>query len=74
MEANLQKQKERDKKNLDDLWYDEHNPRETLRDLEERLRKDSICVNRLEKIDRELWKKIEKILQQIFKDKLLLNY
>lgn len=63
MEANLQKQKERDKKNLDDLWYDLHNPRETLRDLEERLRKDSICVNRLEKIDRELWKKIEKILQ-----------
>ena len=56
MEANMQKQKEWEEINLGDLWYDQYNPREMLRDLQDRLRRDNIRVDGLEEIDREYCK------------------
>lgn len=52
VEANVQKQKEREERNIDDLWYENENLQEKLRVLEDKSRRNNILVDGLEELDK----------------------
>ena len=48
----MQKQKEREERNIDDLWYENENLQEKLRVLEDKSRRNNILVDGLEELDK----------------------
>lgn len=68
----MQKQKEMEERNIYDMWHENENLKEKLKDLEDRSCSVNIYMGELEAVDRESWEQTEHILY--CKRCLKLNY
>ena len=68
---NLSKQKH--KEDINELWKDNDQLCERLRDLEDRSRRDNLRIDGIAEVENETWEQTEQILQNLFKEKLQLE-
>ena len=67
VDDNLSKQKQKHKEDINELWKDNDQPCERLRDLEDRSRRDDLRIDGIAEVENEMWEQTEKILQNLFK-------
>ena len=67
VDDNLSKQKQKHKEDIHELWKDNDQPCERLRDLEDRSRRDNLRIDGIAEVENEMWEQTEKILQNLFK-------
>ena len=67
---NLSKQKQKHKEDINELWKDNDQLCERLRDLEDRSRRDNLRIDGIAEVENEMWKQI---LHNLFKEKLELE-
>ena len=70
---NLSKQKQKHKEDMNELWKDNDQLCERLRDLEDRSRRDNLRIDGIAEVENETWEQTEEILQNLFKEKLQLE-
>ena len=70
---NLSKQKQKHKEDINELWKDNDQLCERLRDLEDRSRRDNLRIDGIAEVENETWEQTEEILQNLFKEKLQLE-
>ena len=70
---NLSKQKQKHKKDINELWKDNGQLCERLRGFEDRSRRDNLRIDGIAKMENETWEQTEEILQNLFKEKLQLE-
>ena len=70
---NLSKQKQKHKEDINELWKDNDQLCERLRDLEDRSRHDNLRIDGIAEVKNETWEQTEEILQNLFKEKLQLE-
>ena len=70
---NLSKQKQKHKEDINELWKDNDQLCERLRDLEDRSRRDNLRIDGIAEVENETWEQTEEILQNLFKEKLPLE-
>ena len=70
---NLSKQKQKHKEDINELWKDNDQLCERLRDLEDRSRRDNLRIDGLAELENETWEQTEEILHNLFKEKLELE-
>ena len=73
MDDNLSKQKQKHKEDISELWKDNDQFCERLRDLEDRSRLDNLRIDGIAEVENETWEQTEEILQNLFKEKLQLG-
>ena len=67
---NLSKQKQKHKEDINELWKDNDQLCERLRDLEDRSRRDNLRVDGIAELENETWEQTEEILHNLFKEEL----
>ena len=70
---NLSKQKQKHKEDINELWKDNDQLSERLRDLEDRSRRDNLRIDGIAELENETWEQTEEILHNLFKEKLELE-
>ena len=70
---NLSKQKQKHKEDINELWKDNDQLCERLRDLEDRSRRDNLRIDGIAELENETWEQTEEILHNLFKEKLELE-
>ena len=70
---NLSKQKQKHKEDINELWKDNDQLCERLRDLEDRSRRDNLRIDGIAELENETWEQTEEILQNLLKEKLQLE-
>ena len=70
---NLSKQKQKHKEDINELWKDNDQLCERLRDLEDRSRRDNLRIDGRAEVENETWEQTEEILRNLFKEKLELE-
>ena len=70
---NLSKQKQKHKEDINELWKDNDQLCERLRDLEDRSRRDNLRIDGIAEVENETWEQTEEILHNLFKEKLELE-
>ena len=70
---NLSKQKQKHKEDINELWKDNDQLCERLRDLEDRSRRDNRRIDGIAELENETWVQTEEILHNFFKEKLELE-
>ena len=70
---NLSKQKQKHKEDINELWKDNDQLCERLRDLEDRSRRDNLRIDGIAEVENETLKQTEEILHNLFKEKLELE-
>ena len=70
---NLSKQKQKHKEDINELWKDNDQLCERLRDLEDRSRRDNVRIDGIAELENETWEQTEEILHNLFKEKLELE-
>ena len=70
---NLSKQKQKNKEDINELWKDNDQLCERLRDLEDRSRRDNLRIDGIAELENETWEQTEEILHNLFKGKLELE-
>ena len=70
---NLSKQKQKLKEDINELWKDNDQLCERLKDLEDRSRRDNLMIDGIAEVQNEMWEQTEEILQNLFKEKLQLE-
>ena len=70
---NLSKQKQKHKEDINELWKDNDQLCERLRDLEDRSRSDNLRIDGIAEVENETWEQGEEILHNLFKEKLELE-
>ena len=70
---NLSKQKQKHKEDINELWKDNDQLCEGLRDLEDRSRRDNLRIDGIAELENETWEQTEEILHNLFKEKLELE-
>ena len=70
---NLSKQKQKHKEDINELWKDNDQLCERLRDLEDRSRRDNRRIDGIAELENETWEQTEEILHNLFKEKLELE-
>ena len=70
---NLSKQKQKHKEDINELWKDNNQLCERLRDLEDRSRRDNLRIDGIAELENETWEQTEEILHNLFKEKLELE-
>ena len=70
---NLSKQKQKRKEDINELWKDNDQLCERLRDLEDRSCRDDLRIDGIAEVENETWEQTEEILQNLFKEKLQLE-
>ena len=70
---NLSKQKQKHKEDINELWKDNDQLRERLRDVEDRFRRDNLRIDGIAEVENETWEPAEQILQNLFNEKLQLE-
>ena len=70
---NLSKQKQKHKEDINELWRDNDQLCERLRDLEDRSRRDNLRIDGIAELENETWEQTEEILHNLFKEKLELE-
>ena len=70
---NLSKQKQKQKEDINELWKDNDQLCERLRDLEDRSRRDNLRIDGIAELENETWEQTEEILHNLFKEKLELE-
>ena len=70
---NLSKQKQKHKEDINELWKDNDQLCERLRDLEDRSRRDNLRIDGIAEVENETWEQTEEILQNLLKEKLQLE-
>ena len=70
---NLSKHKQKHKEDINELWKDNDQLCERLRDLEDRSRRDNLRIDGIAEVENETWEQTEDILQNLFKEKLQLE-
>ena len=70
---NLSKQKQKHEEDINELWKDNDQLCERLRDLEDRSCRDNLRIDGIAEVENETWNKTEEILQNLFKEKLQLE-
>ena len=73
VDDNLSKQKQKHKEDISELWKDNDQFCERLRDLEDRSRLDNLRIDGIAEVENETWEQTEEILQNLFKEKLQLG-
>ena len=73
MDDNLSKQKQKHKEDISELWKDNDQFCERLRDLDDRSRLDNLRIDGIAEVENKTWEQTEKILQNLFKEKLQLE-
>ena len=73
VDDNLSKQKQKYKEDINELWKDNNQLCERLRDLEDRSRRDNLRIDGIAEVENEMWEQTEEILQSLFKEKLQLE-
>ena len=71
VDGNLSKQKH--KEDINELWEDNDQLCERLRDLEDTSRRDNLRIDGIAEVGNETWEQTEEILQNLFKEKLQLE-
>ena len=66
---NLSKQKQKHKEDINELWKDNDQLRERLRDVEDRFRRDNLRIDGIAEVENETWEPAEQILQNLFNEK-----
>ena len=64
---NLSKQKQKHKEDINELWKDNDQLCERLRDFEDRSRRDNLRIDGIAEMENETWEQTEEILQNLFK-------
>ena len=70
---NLREQKQKHKEDINELWKDNDQLCERLRDLEDRSRRDNLRTDGIAELENETWEQTEEILHNLFKEKLELE-
>ena len=70
---NLSKQKQKHMEDINELWKDNNQLCERLRDLEDRFRRDNLRIDGIAEVENETWEQTEEILHNLFKEKLELE-
>ena len=70
---NLSKQRQKHKEDINELWKDNDQLCERLRDLEDRSRRDNLRIDGIAEVENETWEQTEEILHNLFKEKLELE-
>ena len=70
---NLSKQKQKHKEDINELWKDNDQLCDRLRDLEDRSRRDNLRIDGIAELENETWEQTEEILHNLFKEKLELE-
>ena len=70
---NLSKQKQKHKEDINELWKDNDQLCERLRDLEDRSPRDNLRIDGIAEVENETWEQTEEILPNLFKEKLQLE-
>ena len=70
---NLSIQKQKHKEDINELWKDNDQLCERLRDLEDRSRRDNLRIDGIAELENETWEQTEEILHNLFKEKLELE-
>ena len=70
---NLSKQKQKHKEDINELWKDNDQLCERLRDLEDRSRRDNLRIDGIAELENETWEQTEEILHNLLKEKLELE-
>ena len=70
---NLSKQKQKHKEDINELWKDNDQLCERLRDLEDRSRRDNLRIDGIAELENETWEQTEEILHNLVKEKLELE-
>ena len=71
VDGNLSKQKH--KEDINELWEDNDQLCERLRDLEDTSRRDNLRIDGIAEVGNETWEQTEEILQNLFEEKLQLE-
>ena len=70
---NLSKHKQKHKEDINELWKDNDQLCERLRDLEDKSRRDNLRIDGIAELENETWEQTEEILHNLFKEKLELE-
>ena len=73
VDDNLSKQKQKHKEDINELWKDNDQLCERLRDLKDRSRRDNLRIDEIAKVEKETWEQTEEILQNLIEEKLQLE-
>ena len=73
VDDNLSKQKQKHKEDINELWKDNDQLYERLRDLEDRSRRDNLRIDGIAEVENERCEQTEEILQNLFEEKLQLE-
>ena len=73
VDDDLSKQKQKHKEDIKELWKDNDQVCERLRDLEDRSSCDNLRIDGIAEVENETWEKTEEILQNLFQEKLQLE-
>ena len=73
VDDDLSKQKQKHTEDIKELWKDNDQVCERLRDLEDRSSCDNLRIDGIAEVENETWEKTEEILQNLFQEKLQLE-
>ena len=73
VDDNLSKQKQKHKEDINELWKDNDQLCERLKDLEDRCPRDNLRIDGIAEVENGTWEQTEEILQNLFEEKLQLE-
>ena len=73
VDDNLSKQKQKHKEDINELWKDNDQLCERLKDLEDRCPRDNLKIDGIAEVENGTWEQTEEILQNLFEEKLQLE-